>query len=56
MGEQDVLIPWLWTKGNYFLNHSNLNSQVPSSGKLLALCCLDSLASHQCVSALQGLF
>lgn len=41
---------------NYFLNHSNLNSLVLSAGKFWALCCPDSLASHQCISTLRGLF
>lgn len=42
--------------GNYFLNHSNLNSLVLSAGKFWALRCPDSLASHQCISTLRGLF
>jgi len=41
---------------SYVLNHNNLNKPVLSAGKFWALCCPDSLASHQCVSTLWGLF
>lgn len=41
---------------NCFLSHSNLNNAVLSAGKFWALCCPDSLASHQRASTLRGLF
>lgn len=50
---------WFQGRGldrNYFLNHSNLNSLVLSAGKFWALGCPDSLASHQCIATLRGLF
>lgn len=46
----------LWNERDYLLKDSNLNSRVPSAGSLWALCCLHSLAPHQCVSNPQGLF